>query len=134
VVQKPAWWEICINPDLQQFIIKMSQAFTKNWVIQEDLQQEAWLKICEFLGGLDARVKGNTGRCVAASADELLRRGRYDLGTYYRIADKAMDALYHREWRHWEKTRKLMNRLQSRQSRVRKKFNVLKRKRTRRSA
>jgi len=124
-LEKPEWWKVCESQDLKRFIVEMSRTFTQNIVIQEDLQQEAWLKICEFLGGLDARAEGNTGSCVSTSADGLFIRNNCAWDVYMRIAFKAMDALYHREWRQWEKNRKLMNRLQKRQSRIRKKYRFL---------
>ncbi len=70
--------ELYRNKLLRNYIVRSCWGFSRNQVIQEDLLQEAWMRI----GALPS--------------------GR-NLHYYLREGCQAMAAAYMREWRHWNK-------------------------------
>jgi len=87
---KPEWWRICEDPELKQFFREMAQTKTHVPELQEDLRQEAWLAICEYLSG----IKPPAGHDVV--------RDQKRLEYYKNIGYRAMDRLRKREEKYRE--------------------------------
>jgi hypothetical protein len=75
-IDKPAWYELCEDPILRQYFSDMCKAFTHIPEFQEDLYQEAMLRLGACKAGLDTPY-------------------------YMHEGFKAMNAAYMREWRQW---------------------------------
>lgn len=90
MVEKPEWWRICEDPELDAFFCEMAQTKTRIPELQEDLRQEAWLAICEYLAG----IKPPMGHDDA--------RDKKSLEYYKNIGYRAMDKLRKREERYRE--------------------------------
>ena len=87
---KPEWWRICEDPELNQFFRKMARTKTHVPELQEDLRQEAWLAICEYLSG----IKPPAGQGEV--------RDQKSLEYYKNIGYRAMDRLRKREEKYRE--------------------------------
>jgi len=70
-------WE---NKELRQYLVDIAKSFSKNMTIQEDLLQEAWLRISQCDHDRTTKYYMNQGF-------------------------KAIDNAYHLEWRAWRLTR-----------------------------
>jgi len=93
---KPEWWAICENVELCERFREVAKSFTRNPELREDLYQEAWLAVCEYLSGIrpvSAVYKGG----AAAGVDEFLSRDQHDTGFYFKIGCRAMDRLRKKE-------------------------------------
>ena len=66
------------NKLLREYICRMARVHSNNATIQEDLIQEAWIRVSECPVGCD-------------------------LGFYYCEAYRAIHACYCREWRSWKR-------------------------------
>ena len=88
---KPEWWRICEDPELNQFFREMARTKTHVPELQEDLCQEAWLAVCEYLSG----IKPPAGKDADA-------RNQKSLEYYKNIGYRAMDRLRKREERYRE--------------------------------
>ena len=82
MIEKPEWQLLCENPILRQYFLDLSKGMTRNPELQEDLYQEAWLRIGEYL---DKHPGGKT------------------LEFYQKGGKRAMRAYYMREWRYWKR-------------------------------
>jgi len=98
---KPDWYKICENPTLQRRFREVAHGFTKNPELREDLYQEAWLAVCEYLSGIKPVSEVYKGG-AAAGVDEFLSRDQHSLDFYEDIGYRAMDKLRKKETRHRE--------------------------------
>jgi hypothetical protein len=121
-LEKPEWYELYENPLLNRYFVEFASNRTSYQYIQKDLVQEAWLRIGEFLAGWDpfAELSGQKAN-YSTSVDEFYRREQKSLDFYRKLGEKAINAAYMREWRQWDKGRKLRG-LKDRDYRLRKKF------------
>jgi hypothetical protein len=74
------FFEVWKNRELRNYLIDVCKSFSKNMTIQEDLLQEAWLRISQCSHDKTTRYYMNQGF-------------------------KAIDNAYHIEWRGWRLTR-----------------------------
>ena len=86
---KPEWWEILENPELYSYFQEMAQTKTHIPELREDLVQEAWLAICEYVSG----IKPSAGKAFNA-------RDQKTLEYYKNIGYQAMDKCRKREERY----------------------------------
>ena len=93
---KPEWYAICENSELQERFRELAQSFTHNPELREDLEQEAWLAVCEYLSGIKPASLTYKGG-AAAGIDEFLARDKRTLGFYEKIGYRAMDKLRKKE-------------------------------------
>jgi len=75
-LDKPYWYELFEDPILRQYFSDICKAFTRIPEFQEDLYQEAWLRVGQCEEGLD-------------------------LPYYMHEGFKAMNRYYIQEWRSW---------------------------------
>jgi len=120
-LEKPEWYKLYENQALKQHFIDFARNRTSCAHIQQDLVQEAWLRIGEFLAGLDPFAEIFLKCNYSTSVGEYYSREQKDLDFYRKLGEKAIDAAYHREWRQWDKAAKLRG-LKDRDYRTRKKF------------
>lgn len=83
------WGELFADTALRQYLLNMCKAFTRIPEFQEDLYQEAWVRIGEAPGSKTPEY-------------------------YMRCGFRAMNACYQRERRHWLRLRKGVDYKQSR--------------------
>ena len=88
---KPEWWRICEDAELDQFFREMARTKTHIPELREDMRQEAWLAICEYLSG----IKPRAGTDIDA-------RNQKSLEYYKNIGYRAIDRLRKREEKHRE--------------------------------
>jgi hypothetical protein len=87
---KPDWWRICENQELEGFFCEMARTKTRIPELQDDLRQEAWLAVCEYLSGIKP----------PAGTDDA--RTQKSLEYYKNIGYRAMDRLRKREEKYRE--------------------------------
>lgn len=100
-MKKPEWWKICESPELEERFCEIAKSFTRNPELQEDLVQEAWLAVCEYLSGIKPASEVYKGG-AAAGVDEFQSRDQHTLKFYEKIGYRAMDRLRKKEARHRE--------------------------------
>ena len=88
---KPEWYKICEDPELCSYFQEMARTKTHVPELREDLVQEAWLAICEYLSGIKPPA-GKTSR----------GRDQKTLEYYKNIGYQAMDKYRKREERYRE--------------------------------
>ena len=71
---KPEWYKICESPELHARFRELACSFTRNPELREDLYQEAWLAVCEYLSGIQPPSEGYKGG-TAPGGEEFLVRG-----------------------------------------------------------
>lgn len=89
--------EVFNNRTLRNYLVDICKAFTKNVTIQEDLLQEAWLRI---------------GQCPAG----------YTIGYYMEQGFKGINNAYQKEWKSWRLTRQGKKNLHKRVNRIMRKY------------
>ena len=109
MIEKPEWWSICENAELCERFREVAKSFTRNPELREDLYQEAWLAICEYLSGIGPVIETYKGG-AAAGVNKFLSRDQHDIEFYFKIGSRAMDRLrkkeaaYRDQFKPWIKT------------------------------
>jgi len=101
MIEKPAWWNVCEDAELHKRFQEIANSFTRNPELREDLYQEAWLAVCEYLSGIKPASEVYKGG-AAAGVDEFLSRDQHNAEFYFKVGCRAMDKLRKKEARHRE--------------------------------